>query len=452
MHAQIGGAGGWLAGLAALAVVSTAAADPRDASPAASAPADAAVPADGEATSDAAVPSAAVVPDAAVPAASPKATTRAKRSTSPLDDARAAAEPAEAPGEPRPSTPFTWQPFGYLRMQYLAVQSDPNVAFVGRDDGFELQNVRVGARGKLFARVAFVVALDGAVDEREQVNSTDGKRKLGLRDAFADVGLTKGPGQDLTDRLVVRAGLFHAWADPEALIADTARLFVDEPIESRGMRATEGYETAGLAPRRSLGAALRFEPAPPREGVKLGFELAVQNGAAELASNNDNDKPAVSAAAIARLPRDGWLVIAGRYNPRSVGALPFRQDEDDLQGSAGLRFVVGPVTVGGGVVAQRTTFPTTDGPAQTAYGAHGEAMVAIPGMPDDLPLAIGYRFGILDPSSLITTDRVMEHTAGAVLAVPRYRMRFQLQVTHVVEQAARALDNDRAQLAAELAL
>ena len=46
----------------------------------------------------------------------------------------------------------------------------------------------------------------------------------------------------------------------------------------------------------------------------------------------------------------------------------------------------------------------------------------------------------------------MEHTAGAVLGVPRYRMRVQLQLVHVVEQAARELSNDRAQLAAELAL
>ena len=73
-------------------------------------------------------------------------------------------------------------------------------------------------------------------------------------------------------------------------------------------------------------------------------------------------------------------------------------------------------------------------------------------LPVGLPLALGYRFGVLDPSSLITTDRVMEHTVGAVLAVPRYRMRVQLQLTHVVEQAARELANDRAQLAAELSL
>ena len=41
---------------------------------------------------------------------------------------------------------------------------------------------------------------------------------------------------------------------------------------------------------------------------------------------------------------------------------------------------------------------------------------------------------------------------GAVLNLPRYRMRVQLQLVHVVEQAARELQNDRAQLAAELVL
>ena len=73
-------------------------------------------------------------------------------------------------------------------------------------------------------------------------------------------------------------------------------------------------------------------------------------------------------------------------------------------------------------------------------------------MPAQLPFEFGYRFGLLDPSSLIVTDRVMEHTLGAVLAVPRLRMRFQLELTHVVEQAARDLQNDRVQLAGEVSL
>jgi len=347
---------------------------------------------------------------------------------------------------PAPEPRFGWEPFGYLRLQYIAVQDDPNVAFVGRDDGFELQNARLGVRGTLDSRLAFVIALDGAVDERLQVNTPQGKLRVGLRDAFGDVVLGDAV---LGGRLVARGGLFQAWVDPEALVADTARELVDHPIESRGMRATEGFQTPGLLPGRSLGAALRIDPEPPSAGVGLGFELAVQNGADELSSNNDNDKPAISATLLARLPHDSWLMVAGRYNPRSVGELPFRQDEDDLQATAGLRLALGAVVVGGGGVVQRTTFATTGGPAQTAFGGHAQVMVQLP---VGLPIAVGYRFGILDPSSLLTTDRVMEHTVGAVLGVRRYRMRVQLQLTHVVEQAARELSNDRAQLAAELVL
>jgi hypothetical protein len=349
----------------------------------------------------------------------------------------ASAEPAARPPEPR----FQWEPFGYLRLQYIAVQDDPNIAFVGRDDGFELQNARLGVRGTLDARLAFVIALDGAVDERLQVNTPQGKLRVGLRDAFADAALG--------GKLVARGGLFHAWVDPEALVADTERELVDHPIESRGMRATEGYQTPGLTPGRSLGAAIRIDPGPPEAGAALGFELAVQNGADEFSSNNDNDKPAISATLLARLPHDSWLMVAGRYNPRTVGDLPLRQDEDDLQATAGLRLVLGALVLGGGGIVQRTTFPTTGGPSQTAFGGHAQVMAQVPVA---LPIAVGYRFGILDPSSLLTTDRVMEHTVGAVLGVPRYRMRVQLQLTHVVEQAARELANDRAQLAAELSL
>ena len=86
---------------------------------------------------------------------------------------------------------------------------------------------------------------------------------------------------------------------------------------------------------------------------------------------------------------------------------------------------------------------------QNAFGAHAQLVVWIPGQ---TKLGVGYRFGILDPSSLILTDRVMEHTVSGVLAVPSLRMRLQLQLTHVQEQAARELSNDRAQLAAEVSL
>ena len=98
----------------------------------------------------------------------------------------------------------------------------------------------------------------------------------------------------------------------------------------------------------------------------------------------------------------------------------------------------------------RTSFPTTGGPVQNAYGGHAQLMIGVGSAA--MPISFGYRFGILDPSSLIVTDRVIEHTIGVVLSVPRYFMRFQLQVTHVLEQAERELSNSRVQLAAEVSL
>jgi hypothetical protein len=385
-------------------------------------------------------------------AAQPDPTEKSEAAPEPAPEPKAKARAPEPPPEPvaEPAA-FAWEPFGFLRLTYAVVQNDPNVAFVGRDDGFQLQNARVGVRGKYGARASFVVSIDGALDEREQINTPEGKLRVGLRDAFADVGLGGG--------VVVRGGFFRTLVDPDSLIPETARALVDRPLESRGVRATEGYETPGLTPGRSLGAALVLDPEMREAGSpRVGFELAVQNGADEYSSNNDNDKPAASAALLVRFsPPDlrhhrsgSWLVAAGRYNPRTVGDLPFRQDETDLQGSVGLQVAGGPIEINAGAIVQRTTFPTTSGPEQNAYGAHAQLMIHVNGGDGALPVALGYRFAILDPSSLITTDRVIEHTAGAVLAVPRYRMRVQLQVVHVAEQ--RELSNSRAQLAAELAL
>jgi hypothetical protein len=361
------------------------------------------------------------------------------RASRPADTAEpATTAPSELVDKEVEPPAFSYQAFGYLRMQYIAVQSDPNVQFVGRDDGFELQNARIGLRGSMQEVVRFVVSIDGAVEQRAQENTPDGKLAVGLRDAYADLFVNRA--------IAVRAGLFQTWVDPQTLVADTERQFIDKPIESRGMRSTEGWYTPGLPPGRSLGAALRLEPEQPNQ---VGVEVAMQNGADEFASNNDNDRLALSAAVMFRLAREGFLVAAVRYNPRTAGELPFRQDETDLQASAGAQINAGPIVFGAGGIVQRTTFESTGGPTQNAFGAHAQLLFRIPG---ERPIAIGYRFGILDPSSLIVTDRVIEHTAGAVIGVPMLRMRFQLQATHVQEQAERELSNSRIQVAAEVAL
>ena len=75
-------------------------------------------------------------------------------------------------------------------------------------------------------------------------------------------------------------------------------------------------------PRPEEGMRVEVDPdvdpeVPAGGGAGIGFELAVQNGADEFASNNDNDKPAVSAAGIARFAHDSWVVVGARFNPRT---------------------------------------------------------------------------------------------------------------------------------------
>src|SRR5215468_5498296 len=124
---------------------------------------------------------------------------------------------ADDPPPVAPVAGFSFEPYGYLRLQYIAVQNDPNVAFVGRDDGFELQNARIGARGTYGPRMSFALSFDGAVDERAQINSPDGKLRVGLRDAYADVLMA---GQREIAPVYVRGGFFQTWVDPEAFVAD----------------------------------------------------------------------------------------------------------------------------------------------------------------------------------------------------------------------------------------
>lgn len=361
---------------------------------------------------------------------------------------------AESPVEGRPSV--EWEPFGYLRAQWAGVQQDDDVAFVGRSDGFSLQNARVGVRGALGARVRFELSLDGAVDERERVNTPNGRLRVGLRDAFVDLRELAPELIPLPVALSLRVGRFEAWFDPDGYDGDTERAFVDRALESHGVSATEGWETSGLPPGRSIGVAAHLRFWPKRDGgaldeaLQLRGEAAVMNGAGEFASGNDNDALALSAALRLVKPERGWLQAAVRRNPRTEGDLPFQQEEVDTAFSLGGGVSLGPVTVAGGGVLQYTRFSTTGGPRQRAWGAHGQAMVRV--LKGARPLDAGYRFAALDPSSLVVTDRLMEHTAGLVLGLEALRARLQLNVTHAVEQEARQLSNDRAELLLELQL
>src|SRR5262249_26306232 len=335
--------------------------------------------------------------------------------------APALADTVEAP----PEAGLKLAPYGFLRLKGAIVEDDPNVAFVGRNDGFVLQNARVGLAGTYDRWLAFRISADGAVDEREGRNATLGTLRFALKDAYADFRALP--------EVVVRGGRFKIIFDLDEIDDETQRRFVDEALETRGVFATQGFETPGLAPGRSLGVAIRSDEALAFSDVKLGYEVAVQNGNGEFESANDSDLPAVSVALFARFPDRSFAFVAGRWKSRALGGLPFRQTEVDYEGNAGARVEVGPAHGAAQSVGRHTVFETTGGPARNSVGAHGELGVRID--LGDVSLEPAYRYAIYDPSDLIDVDLVQEHTLGVTLRVPAAHLRVQLNATKAGEQA-----------------
>src|SRR5262249_8473743 len=312
--------------------------------------------------------------------------------------------PPEAPPVAPPSfAGFRYELFGILRLKGAFIQDDPNVQFVGRNDGFTLQNARVGLTGA-WERLAFRFSAEGAVDERSGANATVGTLRFALKDAFLDVRVV--------DALTVRVVRFEPIFDLDEYIPISERAFVDYALESRGVLPTQGYQVAGLSPARSIGVATRSDRAFTAGQVDFGYELAVQNGNGEYSSDNDNDSLAFSAALFARWQRS-FFFLAGRQKDRTVGMLPFLQTQKNYEGAAGALVRVGPVEVAGQVIGRHTTFETTGGPDENAFGAHAQLVVHF--TLDSLSIEPGYRFAIYDPSDLISTDQVIEHTLGVTL-------------------------------------
>ncbi len=353
--------------------------------------------------------------------------------------------PPEAKPVPAPASGvggFHYALFGILRLKGGFTEDDPNVQFVGRNDGFTLQNARLGVTGA-WERLFFRFSADGAVDERSGANTTVGTLRFELKDAFLDMRLA--------DALTVRAVRFEIIFDLEEWIPYSERAFVDFALESRGVLPTEGFQVAGMSPGRSIGVAIRSDRVLGAGPVDLGYELAAQNGNGELASANDNDSFAYSAALFARIARS-FVFVAGRQKTRTVGDLPFRQTQEDLQGAAGALLRLGPVELASQILGRHTTFPTTGGPAENSYGAHAQIAVALGVLGDQLFIVPGYRYAIYDPSDLISTDLVQEHTLGVTLRLVHVPLRLQLNYTHAVEQPGRELANDRGEAAFEVSL
>ncbi|MBI4820265.1 MAG: hypothetical protein HY791_28610 [Deltaproteobacteria bacterium] len=338
------------------------------------------------------------------------------------------------PKKEAPAPTFEVGVGGYVRVVAEAIEND-TVAYIGRNDGFRLADGRLEITAARGDDLRAELSLEGALAESDGRNDPNEELAVGLKDAFLEY--------DFTKKLTLRVGRFKAPYDRSELESTEARVFIDRSIESRGVRATQGYETDGLSVGRQIGMMLhRPRLGYSKDGFDMGYALALTNGRTENLALNDNE----SVAGFARL-NAFWgdlisLSVAGFLDGRTIGELPNLFEESVLGAEASLLLVLADLTVEGQVLFQTTKFVTSGIDDTKSLGFHGQFGYKI------WDLRFAYRFGWLDPNDRFDVDQVSEHTLAISYLPKDLPLMFSLEGTLAHEQ--RTIANNRIDALAQI--
>lgn len=235
---------------------------------------------------------------------------------------------------------FRLEPHMRIRVRGNWVQRDANLYTVGRTNGFNMDQARVGLSGGYRRSVRFVLNLEAAASQRDGLNQLIGQRVPQLRDAY----FTFAPW----DFLQFTAGQFIPPANREVLNSfgaavgagrtGTPQLLPEASVASRGVRAGDGYQVNGMDPDRDLGLRLHGDIKPFRFMTGT-YALAVVNGNGQNQVGNDNNHPTlwarttfgVHSLPVLTLLDVGLSAYYGRNT--DLGALP-NEFSDEQMGSA----------------------------------------------------------------------------------------------------------------------
>jgi hypothetical protein len=356
-------------------------------------------------------------------------------------------EEIPVPQEPPPSTPSgekPWQPLGvktefglnltwdgYIRVIAEVIENDRNSTFIGRNDGFRLADARLGTKVS-YEDLYLYLSIEAAVGEAESFNDPNQEFTVRPRDVIIRYDFSQYAG--------VQVGRFKAPYDIGTLESTEERIFIDAPLESRGVLPTQGNELLGLGQDRELGLMISKDKIGiTTDGFDVGYALALTNGRTFNLALNDNDRPAGFARV--RLFWGEWveLNLGGFTDTRTVGELPNLFDEDVLGGEVSLVVAFLGLRLEGQFLVQNTEFDTTERPDVLAFGAHGQFDYRL------WDFRFGYRFAWYEPNNddLDDADQIMEHTIAVTYLVPKLPLKFALAGTIPLEQQGRRVDNNR---------
>jgi len=352
---------------------------------------------------------------------------------------------------------WCFNPGGYLRVGYTSVQADPNYTFIGRNDGFSIENARVSIRGAHApSGVSFGLSIDGAADLGNRVNTPQSEVDVRLRDGFVRWDF-------LPYYLGLQAGQFRVPFAAEELRSTAKLLFPTRALAQTGVLVGRGFETRGLAIDRQVGAMLSSPGLVMFGDFGVGYYVMAFNGNGANQRLNDNRSLAVAARVelAYALPEDGLVTIGGAWmtNDRTVGEPPNLYDETDTSIAADLAFHAYGAHLRGQLTMRTTSYPTIGTDDREQMGWHVELGYTIPSLPIDITPA--YRYATFDPWSAggdgegvdLSNFGLRYHTIGLridhALTIATISGLFAYTLTG--EEEARELTNDRVEVIMQVA-
>lgn len=310
-----------------------------------------------------------------------------------------------------------------VRTGYQFVEPDPEILYIGQNDGFFIDQARLGAEGSMVGGIGFKLTVEAAsLLPGSTPNAALTPLVSALRDAW--VSWTPSPW------LAVQAGQQYLPADWEGGDVEASLPFSSKSVLSAGVRPGQGIAVAGLSPSRQLGVVIGSAPGAGIADVAIDYHLGIANGNGYNQSGNDNKWPAVFARVGAGIGGDLVKVgLGGRFNPRTTGTVPNLYAENDAVGFADAALAAaGAELVVTGIYRQTALATLVPDPAnpqgqESAAGVMGSVAydIALPEVP---VLGAGWRVkpalrsAFYDPSSSFQTDQLLETTLGLRLSGP----------------------------------
>lgn len=341
----------------------------------------------------------------------------------------------------RPVHPWDFDVFGYIRVGYDYTMKDSRYDFIGQNNGFILDNARVGLDGSYLPYgVRFRVAIEGANDELSAPNTPIGTLSVRMRDVFAR--------WDPYDFVGIQLGQFKAPWQEEELRGTNTLLFPDRSVGIDGILPGRGFQTDGIQLDRQLGVMV--SPAKPigNEAVGASYYFMVMNGNGPNQLLDDNGK--VGLVGRVELGIYDYVRIGAGvfHNDRRVGTPPNLYDEEDFGITGDVSVKVQGFQAFGYVTRLHTTYPTVGSTARTQLAFAGQAGYRI-----QFPawfIMPAYRYAWFNPWQSGGGDgfdsfKVQYHSFGVRAGLERLPIQAWLAYTVTQEESGRKLDNDRIQ-------